>query len=96
MKKMLLCLFLIGSTTVLFAETKELKGKVTPTEVEVDGKKVKTFLLKTADGEVAINPKLAKRFKKLSGKDVSIKADVNEENSIEKIISIKADKKKKK
>ena len=96
MKKMLLSLFLVCSTTLLFAEPKELKGKVSPSEVEMKGKKVKTYVLKTAEGDVSINPKVAKRLKKFEGKDVVIKADVNEENSIEKITSIKAEKKKKK
>lgn len=95
MKKLILSLFLVCGTALVNAEMKELKGKISPAEVEIKGKKVKTYVLKTSDGDVSINPKIAKKLKKFNGKSVTVKADVNEENSIDKITSIKADKKKK-
>ena len=95
MKKLVVSLFLVFGTAFASAEVKELKGTIAASKVEMDGKSVSTYVLKTSDGDVSINPKIAKKLKKYNGKTVTVKADVNEENTIDKITSIKADKKKK-
>ena len=76
------------------AEVKELKGKVTSSEQEVNGKTVKVYTLKTEDGEFKVIQKLSNRLKRYDGKTVQLKADVNENQEIEKISSVKASKEK--
>ena len=96
MKKLVICVMLILGGNSLFAEPKELTGTLAPTKVEMDGKKVASYVLKTSDGEFKVDPKLAKKLKKFEGKMVKVKAEVNEENTIEKITSLKPEKPEKK
>ena len=95
MKQIVICLMLVLGSVSLSAETKELTGVLSSSKVEMDGKKVTAYVIKTADGEFKIDPKLSGKLKKFEGKSVTIKADVNDEMMIEKISSLKPEKKKK-
>lgn len=96
MKKVLLVLvFLMAGT--LYAEPMDLVGKVTLKEEKVEGKKVKSYTIATASGEVKINKSLVSKFRRYVNKSVTVtKAEVNEEtNELTKASSVKIVKEKK-
>ncbi|MCM8527938.1 MAG: hypothetical protein NE327_15560 [Lentisphaeraceae bacterium] len=73
------CLLLFSGVG-LNGATKDLQGKLEAGTTEVKGQKVPIFILKTASSSHKINPKFFSILKPYNGKNVTLKANVNDQN----------------